>query len=90
MLGGAGFIGRSVVAALLACNADVTIGTRRPRSPTCNDSLLTSNVVTPIKSIALHRLTQTADWVPLIETFDVVVNCAGILRERWGENYEAV
>lgn len=84
VIGGAGFIGRSVVAALIARGAGVTVGTRRPKSSGFEDSSTTS---IPIE---LHRLTQTQDWVPLIETSDVVVNCAGILRERWGEGYGAV
>ncbi len=81
VIGGAGFIGRSVVAALIARGANVMVGTRRPK---IDDS---STVSSPIE---LHRLSRSEEWVPLIETFDVVVNCAGILRERWGESYEAV
>ena len=81
VIGGAGFIGRSVVAALIARGADVMVGTRRPKI---------SGSSTTSSAIELHRLTRTEDWVPLIENFDIVVNCAGILRERWGESYEAV
>ena len=81
VIGGAGFIGRSVVVALMARGADATVGTRRPKRDGCSTKSI---------PIELHRLTLTEDWVPLIETFDVVVNCAGILRERWGESYKAV
>ncbi len=81
VIGGAGFVGRSVVAALIARGADVMVCTRRPKI---------SGSSTTSSAIELHRLTRTEDWVPLIENFDVVVNCAGILRERWGESYEAV
>ena len=81
VIGGAGFIGRSVVAALIARGADVIVGTRRPKRAVAKSTS---------SHIELHRLTLTEDCVPLIETFDVVVNCAGILRERWGESYAAV
>ena len=90
VIGGAGFIGRSVVAALIARNAEVVIGTRRPRHPRSTETSMTSIPALLIESVELHRLTRAEDWVPLIGTFDVVVNCAGILRERWGESYEAV
>ena len=81
VIGGAGFIGRSVVAALIARGADVMVGTRRPKI---------SGSSTTSSAIELHRLTRSEDWFPLIENFDVVVNCAGILRERWGESYKAI
>ena len=81
VIGGAGFIGRSVVAALIARGADVIVGTRRPKRAVAKSTS---------SHIELHHLTLTEDCVPLIETFDVVVNCAGILRERWGESYAAV
>lgn len=82
VIGGAGFIGRSVVAALIARGADVMVGTRRPKK--------ISGSSTTSSAIELHRLTRTEDWFRLIENFDIVVNCAGILRERWGESYEAI
>ena len=81
VIGGAGFIGRSVVAALIARDAEVVVATRRPKR---GDASITAT------RIELHRLIRAEDWVPLIETFDVLVNCAGILRERWGETYAAV
>ena len=91
VMGGAGFIGRAVVAALRARAAEVTVGTRRPRgtSPTVIP-VLPIVPIAPILAIELHRLTRADDWLPLIEPVDVVVNCAGILRERWGESYAAV
>ena len=90
VIGGAGFIGRSVVAALRACGAEVTVGTRRPRSAKHNAASTTTRAALPIVPVELHRLTRPEDWLRLIETVDVVVNCAGILRERWGESFEAV
>ena len=84
VLGGAGFIGRSVVAALTAKGTDVIVGTRRPSRWQSASSALR------IEHIELHRLTSAADWLTRIQPFDVIVNCAGILRERWGETYDAV
>ena len=55
VIGGAGFIGRSVVAALIGRGVDVIIGTRRPRDPMGKGSSITS---TPIE---LHRLTRIED-----------------------------
>ena len=84
VLGGAGFIGRSVVAALAARGVEVVIGTRRPSR--CESATISCRV----EHIELHRLTQALDWQQVILPFTVVVNCAGILRERWGETYDAV
>ena len=81
VIGGAGFIGRSVVAALIARDAEVVVGTRRPKR---DEASVTAT------RIELHRLIRAEDWARLVETFDVLVNCAGILRERWGETYDTV
>lgn len=84
VLGGAGFIGRSVVAVLTARGVEVVIGTRRPSRLGLNASRC------PIEHIELHRLTRPSDWLQRVEPFDVIVNCAGILRERWGESFADV
>ena len=84
VIGGAGFIGRSVVAALAANGAQVVIGTRRPSRSENSSSQFR------LEHIELHRLTSPVDWFTRVEAFDVVVNCAGILRERWRETYDAV
>jgi uncharacterized protein YbjT (DUF2867 family) len=84
VIGGAGFIGRSVVAALVVRGVEVVIGTRRPLRTKGADSALR------VELIELHRLTHVSDWSQRLAPFDVVVNCAGILRERWGETYQAV
>jgi nucleoside-diphosphate-sugar epimerase len=81
VIGGAGFIGRSVVVALVASGCEVTVGTRRSHRP---------GATSKTQLIELHRLTRSVDWLPRLKPFDVVVNCAGILRERWGESYGAV
>ena len=78
VLGGAGFIGRHVVAALRARGHDPVIGTRRAAA------------VARARQVRLERLTTPADWYPLLHGMDVVVNAVGILRERGSETYDAV
>jgi NADH dehydrogenase len=73
-----------VVAALSAGGADVVVGTRRPSRSKA------ASLACPVEHIELHHLTHASDWQERIERFDVVVNCAGILRERWGETFDAV
>ena len=77
VLGGKGFVGRYVVRALSANGCEVGIGTRHAKAP--NEH-----------SLVLHELTRTEHWVDVVSHFDVIVNCVGILRERWGENYADV
>lgn len=87
VLGGAGFIGRSAVEALLARGHEVVIGTRRPARA---ESRGVAVDLTHIEKIELHRFPNARDWLERIAPFDVVVNCAGILRERWGESFDVV
>jgi uncharacterized protein YbjT (DUF2867 family) len=77
VLGGRGFIGRHAVAALLADGHEVRVGSRRTREG--------------LQCIRLERLEAVEDLGPLLEDVEVVLNCVGILRERWpGETYAAV
>jgi uncharacterized protein YbjT (DUF2867 family) len=77
VLGGRGFIGRHAVAALQACGHEVSIGSRRDRP-----GLLAAR---------LERFEHLDDVLPLLDDMDAVLNCVGILRERWrGESYAAV
>jgi len=76
VLGGRGFIGRYVTAALRERGDRVIVASRRRGA----------GVVT----VRLERLLEAAAWHPLVRGFDVVVNCVGILRERIGERYEAI
>ncbi len=81
VLGGRGFIGRHIVAALRVAGHSVTVGSRHAaRSPE----------PWPRLQVRLHERLQAEDWYDLIASFDVVVNSVGILRERWRESYEAV
>ena len=77
VLGGKGFIGRYVVRALAAIGSEVSIGTRHPTA--ANEHAL-----------ILHQRTRAEDWRDALAPFAVVVNCAGILRERWHERYADV
>jgi uncharacterized protein YbjT (DUF2867 family) len=88
VLGGAGFIGRHAVAALLQHNYHVIIGSRRPK-----------RIEQRIKSIAnqcerrqvrFEQMPYAELWRETLNDVDVVINCVGILRERGKETYEAV
>jgi uncharacterized protein YbjT (DUF2867 family) len=77
VLGGRGFIGRHAVAALQAAGHEVGIGSRHARAG--------------LLPCRLERLARAEDALPLLQRFDAVLNCVGILRERWrGESYAAV
>ena len=84
VLGGTGFLGRHVVAALDARGHEVIVGSRRaapadehPDAP-------------PRRLARFEDLTEPARWLPIIEGVDAVVNCVGILRERGRATYERV
>lgn len=82
VLGGRGFIGRHVVAALVATGADVLIGSRRPmekKEGSCHR-----------RQARMDRLLDPDAWPALLDGCDVVVNCVGILRPRGHETYERV
>ncbi|MEM6582176.1 MAG: NAD(P)H-binding protein [Pseudomonadota bacterium] len=82
VLGGKGFIGRHAVKHLLAAGADVTIGTRR----LSRDSQMPARQM----QLQLHLALSKSDWLVPARNFDVILNCVGILRQRWGETYKAV
>jgi len=88
VLGGTGFVGRHAAAALRARGHQVLLGTRHPRRalaklpPALRDCEL--------REIHLESLTTRYVWKPLLAGVEVVVNAAGILRERGGETYDRV
>jgi len=86
VLGGSGFVGRHVVAELLARGRRVAVGTRRP------DRARRRLAAAPceLRGVRLERLTAAGPWRPLLAGVEVVVNCVGILRERGAETYDRV
>lgn len=85
VLGGAGFIGRHVVEALLAQGARPIVASRRPRRRAARLPNAPA-----WREAHLERLQTPQDWQTLLEDCDLVINCVGILRQRWGETYERV
>ncbi len=88
VLGGAGFIGRHVAAALAARGHEVVIGSRRPKRAG-------RRLPAPLhgcerREAHLERLTSPEAWTLLLAGVEAVVNAVGILRERGGETYERV
>lgn len=90
VLGGAGFIGRHAVAALLDDGVDVVIGTRHPGPLGDRTPPHPAAADAPQREIKLECLTSPADWLPLVDDVDAVLNCVGILRQRGKETYDLV
>ena len=44
----------------------------------------------PTLRVRLHELVSVDQWRSLIEDYDAVLNCVGILRQRPGESYDRV
>lgn len=78
VLGGNGFIGKSIVTQLQAQGAEVAVGSR---------NLSTKHS----RQVHFKNMLLADDWLPILQGVDVVVNSVGILRERkGGETYEKV
>lgn len=80
VLGGAGFLGRHVAAALAHRGHAVSIGSRSARQ----------SGTYPVRRARFESLTEAAAWAPLLAGVDAVVNCVGILREWGAATYDAV
>ena len=88
VLGGAGFIGRRAVAALLQRRCRIVVGSRHPLRI---DARLPAGAVRcPRRTTRLETLLEPADWTTVLDGVDVVVNCVGILRQRGRETYDRV
>lgn len=92
VLGGTGFIGRNVAAALRARGHAVVIGTRHPKRALKKlpPALRASLHDVELRETHFESLTTRYVWKPLLGDVDVVVNAVGILRERGAETYERV
>jgi len=90
VLGGAGFIGRHTVAALLDTGVRTVIGTRFPGPLGKRMPPHPSAPDVEQREIRLERLGDSPDWRDLIDDVDAVVNCVGILRQRRRETYDAI
>jgi NADH dehydrogenase len=88
VLGGAGFVGRHAVDALLRHGCEVVIGSRQPHRIGRRIPGLAERCAH--RPARLERLTESRDWSALLEDVDVVLNCVGILRQRWRETYRRV
>ncbi len=105
VLGGAGYVGRHVVKALIQQRWQVTVGCRKAKSAqqklaragisaelstASRVGAGTENKVDALTVMRFETMTNCQDWQKVVRQFDVIVNCVGILRERWGENYRDV
>ena len=79
LTGAYGFIGSAIASALLRAGHVVVPAVRRPRA---GDD--------PVIACDMGRDVRPENWLPLLAGIDAVVNCAGILRERRGESFQAV
>jgi uncharacterized protein YbjT (DUF2867 family) len=84
VLGGAGFVGRHVVDALIARGCNIIIGTRHP------GRRLRPSLEVICREVHLDRLLDPAAWDDTLRDCAAVVNCVGILRERGHETYRRV
>jgi NADH dehydrogenase len=88
VLGGTGFIGRHVAAALRERGHAVVIGTRSPKRALAR--LPAGLRDCELRETHFESLTTRYVWQPLLADVDAVVNSVGILRERGRETYDRV
>lgn len=81
LLGAGGFIGRHILADLIANAHDVVAVVRDPRG------IAQAFPEASVARVDLARATRIADWAPLVAGVDVVINAAGVLS---GRDMEAV
>lgn len=87
-LGGAGFIGRHAVQALIRAGHTVIIGSRRPTR--VSQRLPRQAAGCERRLIRFEHLLTASAWKSTLVGIDTVLNCVGILRSRPGESYDCV
>jgi uncharacterized protein YbjT (DUF2867 family) len=92
VLGGTGFIGRYAAFALLNAGWSVTIGSRDPARAQRKLKAPLNDFSGQLawQQITMESLLKREDWHPRVRTFDAVLNCVGILRERGRETWPKV
>ena len=86
VLGGTGFIGRHVVAALRERGCRVAIGTRHP----ARHRGAATDADVEHRAVRMELLLHADAWVAALDGCDAIVNCVGILRPRPGESWDRV
>lgn len=81
--GARGFLGAQIVAALSAAGHEVVRAVRAGRRDA--DFAQAQTI-----ACDMARDRHEDDWLPRLDRIDAVVNCAGILRERGADTFEAV
>lgn len=84
VLGGTGFIGRHVAAALRASGCLVLVGSRSPARHRHRQE------ADGWREVRMDRAMKASDWTCVLHGCDAVVNCVGILRPRGHETYQRV
>lgn len=93
LLGARGFLGSYVLDALLEQGVQVMCSQRPKRQYSDKPQEVgASHAVNPVqwKPMPLERMLTTQQWADVVREVDVVINCVGILRQRWGERYEDI
>lgn len=87
VLGARGFIGRHAVQALQAGGVQV-VCVQRPSRQTPDAQPCADGAIW--KALHLQSMLEIDDWREPLQGVDVVINCVGILRQRWRERYEDI
>jgi len=92
VLGGAGFIGRHVLAACVEATQNqswrVIVASRQPEN--IDTRIPPSARQWQRHQVRMETMLEAADWQEALEGVDVVLNCVGILRQRRGATYNRV
>ena len=84
LLGSRGFIGSYVMRQVLSEGMHVVATCRRLSAD------LPAQPNLQWRALRLEKMLVASDWLAHLQEIDVVINCVGILRQRWGERYEDV